>query len=136
MDDISEVFGEVISSYSREQAIADGFLVDLTQGELGELVREAGIRYPLACTAAVFADYIDLTPAAKRAGNDVIGRLWDVLNMLKYAIRNAPQGTDTVFVHLHCVVKRVTPSPVVIKSVCGPGDHGEPVITLMMPNED
>jgi len=39
---VDDVFGEVISSYSRAQAIDDGVLVDLMQGELASLVREAG----------------------------------------------------------------------------------------------
>jgi hypothetical protein len=136
MDDIKEIFGEVISTYSRAQAIEDGVLVDLAQGELGELVREAGIRYPLACTAAVYANYIGMTPAAKKMGNDIEGRMWDVLTMYKYAVRGAKPGQQQIYIHLHCVVKRIVPSPVVIKAVCGPGDTAEPVITLMMPDED
>jgi hypothetical protein len=133
MDDIKEIVGEVISTYSRTQAIEDGVLVDLTQGELGELVREAGIRYPLACTAAVYAKGV--TPAAKKMGNDIKGRMWDVLTMYKYAVRGAKPGQQQIYIHLHCVVKRIVPSPVVIKAVCGPGDAAEPVI-LMMPDED
>src|SRR6185437_689679 len=120
----------VIFEYTRAQAIADGVLVDLSQGELGALAREAGIKYPMACTAEVFARYIDLTQAAKKACNDIIGRFWDILTMFKYAVRNAPKNTNTMYVHLRCVVDRVKAQDVVIKSMCHPGDNGEPVITL------
>ncbi len=46
----SDVFGEVISSYSRAQAIEDGVLVDISG-----LAREAGFRYPVAVSRGVFA---------------------------------------------------------------------------------
>src|SRR5262245_4121103 len=68
---------EVISTYSRRQAIEDGVLVDLRQGELNDLINEAGFRWPIACTSTVFFECIDVTPAARRAGNDIKGRLWD-----------------------------------------------------------
>jgi hypothetical protein len=29
-----------------------------------------------------------------------------------------------------------TPPLVRLKAVCGPGDHGEPVVTVMLPDED
>jgi hypothetical protein len=28
------------------------------------------------------------------------------------------------------------PRPVHLKAICGPGDEGEPVITILLPNED
>ena len=41
----NELFGEVISSYSRAQAIEDGVLVDVSS-----VAREAGINFPIALT--------------------------------------------------------------------------------------
>jgi hypothetical protein len=35
---------ELIHSYTRRQAIADGVLVDMEQDELGQLRREAGVK--------------------------------------------------------------------------------------------
>ena len=49
MSDLQDVFGEVISAYTRAQAIEDGILVDVS-----ETAREAGIRYPVALTRAVW----------------------------------------------------------------------------------
>ena len=46
---------ELISSYSRAEAIADGQLIDVT-----ELAREAGLRYPTALTAAVWAGCVEV----------------------------------------------------------------------------
>ncbi len=56
MGAMEEVFGEVISTYTRAQGIEDGMLVDLSTGELGQLAREAGFKVPVAVTAAVFGE--------------------------------------------------------------------------------
>lgn len=124
---------EVIHTYSRTQAIADGVLVDLMQGELGKAVREAGFRFPIAATARVFSECIDLTPAAKRACNDVQGRLWDVLTMLKPA---AKRGGQVITFQVYVVRERKRPTLTTLKAVIGPGDNAEPVITIMFPEED
>jgi hypothetical protein len=133
---------EVIDRYTRHQAIEDGVLVQLSgpgyEGDswIPEMVAELGYRIPVAMTATAFARYVELTPAAKRACNDIQGRLWDVLYMLRLAIGRCPEGTDTVFFDVYCVVDRVKPQLVRLKSVCGPGDEGEPVLTIMFPEED
>ena len=44
---------EVISRYKRQQAIEDGFLVDLMQNDLGRVSRQH-YKYPVACTVGVF----------------------------------------------------------------------------------
>lgn len=126
---------EVIHTYSRAQAIEDGVLVDLRQGDLAEVVENAGIKYPIAATVEVFSECIDLTDAAKRAGNDIKGRLWDVLWMLKNAIRRSKTTTGIDFEVL-IVRDRTRPTRTQLKAVCGPGDNMEPVITIMFPNQD
>lgn len=79
MQTAHEIFGEVISSYSRSQAIEDGYLVDVS-----ETAREAGIRFPVALTRAVWDAYVEVPPKAE--GQDEAGRLWDVLWMLRDGI--------------------------------------------------
>jgi hypothetical protein len=127
---------EIISTYTRAEAIEDGVLVDMMQGELGEAVREAGFRFPIAMTEAAFSKCVALTPAAERAGNDINGRWWDVLWMLRQAIVRQGPGGWTLRFEVRCVVESVRPSRVQLKSVMGPGDQGEPVITIMLPEED
>lgn len=129
------LFGDVISQYTREQALEDGVLVDLRQNDLDEVVAEAGIKFPVACTAEVFAECVDLTPAAERAGNNIEGRLWDVVWMLRNAIQRGGQG-DTIMFQLMAVRSRVRPTRTTLKAVCGPGDNMEPVITIMFPDQD
>ena len=122
-------FGDVISSYSRAQALEDGELVDAS-----ELAREAGVRYPVALTRAAWTHCVALSPAAERAGNDETGRLWDVLWMMANALRRRPQGTEVLF-ELLCVTTHVRASRVRLRAVVGPGDDAEPVLTVMLPEE-
>ena len=126
---------DVISTYSRAQAIEDGVLVDLRQGELEELVQQAGFKYPVACTVEVFSECVKLTEAAERAGNDIKGRLWDILWMLKVAIKTA-RNTDRINFKVLVVRDRVRPTMTDLVAVCGPGDDMEPVITIMFPGQD
>ena len=119
----TELFGEVISSYSRAQAIEDGVLVDVT-----ETAREAGIKYPVALTRAVFERCVAL-PKRYRGLEDERGRLWDVLSMFRFAAR--VNGGDTLRYSL-----MVSRRKVLLKAVIGPGDTLDPVITIMLPEED
>ena len=131
MDTLTDLYGEVISQYTRRQAMDDGVLVEMPP----EMCRELGFRVPVAATAAVWAKCCALTPAAERACNDIEGRTWDVLYMLKHAIR-CNKDTDTIRYELRCVVDRITPSRVWLKALCHGGDNAEPVITIMLPDED
>lgn len=110
---------DIIHSYTRAEAIADGVLVDLTDAPER---REAGFKCPVACTREVYEECIALTPAAERAGNDVKSRLWDVLWMLRNAVgRNS--APEALF-KLYCVRDRVRSTHTTLKAVAGPGDDG------------
>ncbi len=128
---MTELFGDVIHSYSRAQAIEDGVLVDVT-----ETASEAGFRFPVALTRAVFDAYVTI-PAGVRL-QDEAGRLWDILSMGRFAIqRSRTGGTDLLFgVHVRNDNRDRTPPLRTLKLVCGPGDTAEPVITIMMRDED
>jgi hypothetical protein len=58
--------------YSRAEAIADGVLVDVS-----EVANEAGLRFPVALTRAVWERCVAVPPGV--ACQDEAGRLWDVL---------------------------------------------------------
>ncbi len=125
-------------AYTRKDAIADGVLVDLSQGELSELVRQAGFVYPIAMTCTAFERYVAVTPAAQEAGNDVKGRLWDILTMLRLAIRRwkAETRSKNLTFQFLCVVDAAEPVLAELKAVIGPDDNGSPCLTLMLPDED
>ena len=111
---------EMIFGYSRKQAIEDGVLVDVS-----EMAREAGFTIPVAITEKVWHEYI----VNEEEGQSTEGRLWDTLWMLRMAIRKGGGSTITYSVlYGDKIIK--------LKAVCGPGDNFEPVITIMLPNED
>jgi hypothetical protein len=139
-----DIFGPVIFSYTRKQAIEDGVLVDVSQ-----VAEEAGIKLPTAITQAVFADYVAVPPELE-GEQDVSGRLWDVMWMLSHAIRSGSvkgdRGTfELIVVKLDKGDWRSNEKPfegsrkrrlVTLKAVCGPADDGSPCITVMRPDED
>lgn len=131
--DLVELFGDPIHTYTRQQALDDGFLVDVSS-----LAREAGISFPVALTSAAWADCVEWSKAdsKRQCHQDEAGRLWDVLWMLKLAAR---RGGSVIRYQLYRVPRGgrgVKPRLTMLKAICGPGDEGEPVITVMMPGED
>ena len=133
---LEDIFGPVIMSYTRAQALEDGVLVDA-----GALAQEAGFHWPVALTRAVWEDCIAWEDADNHSQvyQDQTGRLWDVLFMAAMAIRQSSNGGDQLRFTLHRVPRNGYSSRaevVTVKLVVGPGDHGEPVITLLQPLED
>jgi hypothetical protein len=132
---VTDPFGEVIYSYTRTEAIADGVLVDVS-----ETAREAGFRWPVAITSAAWADCVAWSEKDNRrqVHQDEPGRLWDVLWMALNAIRTNPPGTQMTFelYRVPCDGISTEARPTRLKLVAGPSDAGEPVITLMLPGED
>ena len=120
----------LIYSYTRAQALADGVLVDVT-----ETARELGYRYPVAVTARFWHEWIAVDQVAEAEGQDVQGRLWDTLSMLRYSILQQPNGADVSFSVLF-VQPGGTSRSVSLRSICGPNDDGTPCLTVLMPDED
>ncbi len=125
----------VIYKYTRKQAIEDGVLIDLT-----EWSKETGFTIPVACTTAVWNQYITPPESTKGLGQSERGRAHDVLWMLFCDIRKARSNgsTDRMIFEVIFLQK---PRPrkhetVKLKAICGPGDRGEAVLTILLPNED
>lgn len=134
MNNVSDIFGEVIHTYTRQQAIEDGYLVDVSH-QAGE----AGFRYPVAMTRAVWEDCVAWSDddSQRQAYQDEAGRLWDVLWMASRAALRA-RGERVRF-QLYRVPRGgrgVRPRLVTLDMHIGPGDEGEAVVTLMLPGED
>lgn len=120
---------ELIHAYTRAQAIADGVLVDVTAWASAETGFHGGFTIPVAVTRAVWAD-IEAIPPSKRGVQDVRGRAHDVLWMAALAARRG--GSETRFSVIMPVGRRKRQT---YRLVCGPGDAGEPVISIMQPHE-
>ena len=125
------LFGEVIYAYTRKQAIADGFQVDVSS-----VATEAGIRFPVFLTRSVFDAYVTVPPDV--SGQDEAGRLWDVVWMLRFAIRKAAQGQSRLPFALHVRNDNRAPRLVKLVAMCGAldMDDPQPAITIMLPDED
>jgi hypothetical protein len=120
---------DLIHSYTRAQALADGVLVDVST-----VAREAGFRFPVALTRAVWEKCVTVPLGV--VCQDESGRLGDVLWMLSLAARRASGDRVDFALHVRNSNRRGTPPLVRLKALCGPGDAGEPVITVMLPEED
>jgi hypothetical protein len=133
---MEELFGPVIYSYTRSQAIDDGVLVDVT-----ELAKEAGFSVPVAMTIGAWTDLVgwDETNGAHQ---DEKGRLWDVLSVILHRIRTIPPGSHGLD-RLDGYVLRIPNKPGATRALrapfwvySGPGDNGKHVLTIMLPGED
>lgn len=109
---------EVIYSYTRAQALADGVLVDVSREG-----RAAGFKYPVAVSAAVHASLEEL---AEKTGMPL--PLVRVL-VLGTMAQRAKQTDGSRF-----EVPDWNGEPLVFD--CGPGDDASPVLTLMRREDD
>lgn len=130
------IFGDVISTYTRAQALEDGVLIDP-----GTMAAEAGFRWPVAITADAWADCVAWSEddSAKQIHQDLTGRLWDVLFMASHAVRTSKESGDRILFQLFRVPRdgHTTKAELVtLRMIVGPGDSGEPVVTILLPHED
>ena len=113
---------DVISTYTRQQAIEDGVLVDLS----ATFPQECKLyKYPVACTSSVFA-------MAEKAANfgSLHGAIWDVIFMSQKGVVKRLGESGVMF---RVILGGRTHT---MQAVCGPGDDMSPVITIMGEFED
>lgn len=144
-ESLSALTNNVIDVYTHAQAIEDGVLIDVT-----ETAKEAGVVYPTAVTQALWDGYI-VPPEELKGIQHLKGRLWDILTMYRFNAKAKKRAgadvvesqTDVAQTMLFKVLfqmpsKKGLPKMknVNLKAVCGPGDTAEPVITIMLENEN
>ena len=121
-------FGEIIYSYTREQALEDGVLIDVT-----DIAKEVGIIHPTAITEGILEAITPdkrLETEPKTYEAILKSRIWDILWMMKMSIVQSKGGRK---VNSRAFIAQKW---VKYKAECGPGDNGEPIITIMLPHED
>lgn len=138
---MTEIFGEPISVYTRADALRDGTLKDVST-----TAREAGIRWPVALTAAAWGDLVawDEDAEKKNVCQDEAGRLWDVLMIVRLAIRAACEQAqqdgvarlDTHVLRVPAEGRGVLPRKAPMTVGLSVDETGQPVITVMLPHED
>ena len=124
-------FGEIIYSYTRSQAVADGFQVEVTK-----TAQEAGIRFPVFITRTAFDAYVTVPPNV--TGQDEAGRLWDIVWMSALCHPQGAARTGPLAVCAVCPQRQPRPRLIKLIALCGPldMDDPQPAITVMMPDED
>jgi hypothetical protein len=128
---------EVVHRYTRTEAIFDGVLVDVST-----MAAEAGFGHPAAMASAAWADTV-AWGQSNSAMQDEAGRLWDALWMASMAIRKPLGRREELADRLQYAFYRIPnepdatePTEAILVVHIGGGDNGEPVITIMLPNED
>jgi hypothetical protein len=102
--------------------------------DVSATAKEAGILFPVALTAAAWERCVTVPPGV--LCQDETGRLSDIVWLLRLAIGRS-NGAEVRFgAHVRNDNREGTPPLVLLKAAYGPGDQGEPVIAVMLPNED
>ena len=129
--DRENCFGGVIYAYTRSQAVAAGVQVDVSK-----TAQEAGIKFPMFLTRAVFDNYVAVPPDV--TGQDEAGRLWDLVWMARFAVLRSHGHTDRLPVALYVRNDNHRAKLVKLIAVCSALDidDPQPTLTLMMADED
>ena len=122
---------EIIYTYTRAQTLEDGVLVDVSV-----TAKDAGIKLPVALTSTVWGQYVEVPEGVNC--QDEKGRQWDILWMFRCAAArfNGDTLLFKLYVRNHNRERLDSRDLVTLKAICGPGDTPEPVITIMLPDED
>jgi len=123
-----------IHEYTREGAIADGTLVDVS-----ETGRRAGFPNPVAMTATVYDEYVKVPEGSTH--QDETGRLRDILRALHMAIKTGAdsehgEGEDPLAFWLYVQDGKGDAEKVHLRAYFGPGDDDGPVITITRADGD
>ena len=122
----------VIFSYTRAQAIEDGVLVDLT-----EWAKDTGFKVPVACAGIVWHGYVVPPQGTESLGQSERGRAHDLLWILYLAIKASKNAQrDQILYQVLFLQASGRTEEVTLKAHFGPGDDGELVVTIMLPDED
>ena len=127
---------DIISTYSRAQAVEDGVLVDVSA-----TMREAGLTMKTALTRTVYEDCVAWTDAdtKRQTYQDESGRLRDVLSMARRVVRSLSRVGDSVLFQVLRVPRGgrgMRPRLVTLKVVLGRDETDEWTLTIMQPDED
>lgn len=128
------MFDEIMSMYTRKDALEDGVLIDIS-----DQAKEHGFKLPVAITCAVNSELKNIPE--EHNYQTYQGRLNDLLHMGYIICRNGGNSHTLLYsLIMHTLQKRdcreFIETYITLKIVIHGGDNKEPVITIMMPDED
>lgn len=130
---MENLFGNTIHMYTREQALEDGILIDVTKNS-----EKLGIKVPVAITAALWSEINNIPEKFSFQSPEY--RLSEVLFMLKINIIR--YGDESQINYKTGIEHEIETNngkilkELEVKAVIGLGDNHETVMTIMLPNED
>lgn len=143
----SNIFSDsdIIYSYTWDDGVNDGLFVkifdpsnpsDVDSG-IAELSRDLGFRFPMALTSNLMNTWIIPSEKAMQAGQDLKGRLWDVLSMLRNKIKTLGPGESLV--EFQCLFDDGSGKKEKVTLWAGikgrSPSNPEPIITIMLPSD-
>ena len=120
----------IIFSYTRKQAIEDGVLIDVTAQ-----AAEMGFKVHTVVTDHLYGDYLVPPAGLEGEGQSIEGRLHDLLFRTLLAAK-AIRDSDRVEFDVLFLMAPGRWDTAHVVAVIGPGDQGEPVMTIMLPEDD
>ena len=119
----------IIFSYSRKQALEDGVLVDASNA-----AQALGFKQPVAIGDNLFNRFVIPPAELEGEGQSIEGRLHDLLMLAMVAARKG-LNQDRVLFDVLFVMRPGGREKVRCVIHVGPGDQGEPVITICLPED-
>jgi len=128
---MEDIFGKPVHTYTRREAIEDGYLVDVSTE-----AAKAGFKLPTAIERDAWLDCVlwSEEDSKTQTYQDQSGRLWDVLFMCSLGARINRSGSAFLFkvVRVPRDGESTGGREVVLRAEIGPGDDCEPVITISL----
>jgi hypothetical protein len=120
----------IISTYTRKQAIEDGVLIDVSAAASAR-----GFKLHTVVTDSLYYQYVTPPEGLIGEGQTIESRLHDLLMMAFFAAKKNPRNSRAEFTVLFLMRPGHQEEVDVVLHV-GPGDDREPVVTIMLPEED
>ncbi len=134
---MTEDWGDIISTYTRKQALEDGEQVDANIGALAEVTRQH-FKIPVYMTRSVWAimERACSPESNKRWGNDARGVWHDICTMATMQMRQHPQGDRAFFQVIITGAGRNKYHDMVAVCAAMDIDDARPCVTIMLPEDE
>ncbi len=121
---------DIISTYTRSQAIEDGYLIDITANHPNEARL---FKFPVAMSREVW-NIIDSAANNPKTCGSHAGIIFDVLYMSIHGITKRFNESEHLFQVI--IVGAGQQTTYTFKAICGPADDMTPCITILNEFED